>query len=154
MDILLKSALLSPSSRARYPWEFVVVDDKKLLTKLADSKTHGAEFLEEAPLAIIVCADIEKSDAWIEDASIASTLIHLVAHKIGLGSCWIQIRNRVRNNSQTSNVYIKELLDLPTRYNVESIIAIGYAAESKKPYQEDELQYDKVYKNKYGKAYY
>ncbi len=154
VDILVKSALLSPSSKGIYPWEFVVVDDTKLLTKLADSKKHGARFLQGAPLAFVVFADKNTSDVWVEDTSIASTFIHLAAHKIGLGSCWIQIRNRMYNDSQTSEDYIKELLNLPPEYRVESIIAIGYPAETKSPYGEDDLQYDKVYKNEYGENYF
>ena len=35
VQLLLKAALLSPSSRGLRPWQFVVVDDTEILTKLA-----------------------------------------------------------------------------------------------------------------------
>jgi hypothetical protein len=36
---------------------------------------------------------------------------------------------------------------------VESIVAIGYSAEKKPPHRKEELQYDKVYLNQYGKSF-
>jgi len=54
---LIKAALLSPSSRNRCPWEFVVIDDKDLLFKLSQSKQHGSAFLKNAALGIVVIAD-------------------------------------------------------------------------------------------------
>jgi len=53
---------------------------------------QGSAFLSDAPLAIVVTADQNQSDVWIEDTSIASTFIMLAAHYLDLGSCWIQIR--------------------------------------------------------------
>ncbi len=154
IDTLIKSALLSPSSRGTCPWGFVVVDDRQIIMKLTESKKHNIKFLDGAPLAIIVYADPEKTNFWVEDTSIASTLIHLAAHKVGLGSCWIQIRNKMYDNTKSSGEYIKELVSLPEKYRVESIIAIGYPDESKAFYQESELKYNKVYKNKYGNNCY
>ena len=45
VDTILKSALLSPSSRSRRPWEFVAVTDKELLMKLSKSREHGSAFI-------------------------------------------------------------------------------------------------------------
>ena len=60
---LLKEAILrSPSSRNFDPWEFIFVDDRKLLKQLAPCKQHGAKFLEGAALGIVVCADGQMSD--------------------------------------------------------------------------------------------
>ena len=50
IDILLKSALLAPSSRRRRPWEFIAVTDKGLLQQLAQCREHSSEFLAGAPL--------------------------------------------------------------------------------------------------------
>lgn len=51
VQLLLRAALLSPSSMNRQSWHFVVVDDKLSLEKLSDAKDHGATFLKDAPLA-------------------------------------------------------------------------------------------------------
>ena len=91
---LLRSALMAPSSKGCHPWEFVVVDDKELLKQLAHCKEQGAELIEGAPLAVAVLADPAKSDVWVEDASVATTMMLLQAEDLGLGACWVQIRNR------------------------------------------------------------
>lgn len=151
IDKLIEAALRSPSSRGFNPWEFVVVTDRDLLDKLSKSKPHGASFLKNAPLGIVVCADPEKSDVWIEDASIASIIIHLAATSMDLGSCWIQIRKRMYDTQKTAEQYIRELLNIPKNLNVESIIGIGYPAGEKPPHPIEDLQYEKVSYNLYGK---
>jgi len=80
VDMIIKSALMSPSSRGRRPWEFVLVEDRDLLEKLSNCREHGSQFLKEAALAVVVLADPDKCDVWIEDASIASLIIQLTAH--------------------------------------------------------------------------
>jgi nitroreductase len=151
VERLIEAALRAPSSRGFNPWEFVVVTDGVLLEKLSKSKPHGASFLKDAPLGIVVCADPEKCDVWIEDASIASIYIHLAAASMELGSCWIQIRKRMHDQTKTAEQYIRELLNIPQNFNVESMIAIGYPAEKKSPHPKEDLQYEKVYYNVYGK---
>ena len=142
---LLKEALLrAPSSRGLDPWGFVFVDDRELLGKLARCKPHGAGFLQEAALGIVVCGDSNKSDTWIEDCSIASILVQMVAHSIGLGSCWVQIRLRPHDDERTAEQYVQELLRIPEHARVESIIAIGYPAENKEPIPMEKLKREKI----------
>lgn len=144
VEILKEAVLRSPSSRNFDPWEFIFVDDRWLLKQLALCKPHGAKFLEGAALGIVVCADEQKSDVWIEDCSIASILVQMVAQSIGLGSCWIQIRKRMFNDQKTSEDYIKDLLSIPDNFKVESIIAIGYPAEKREPVLQEDLKHEKV----------
>ena len=151
IELLIEAALRSPSSRGFNPWEFIVVTDRDLLAKLSKAKTHGASFLKNAPLGIVVCADPEKCDVWIEDASIASIFLHLAAESLELGSCWIQIRMRMHDQTKTAEEYVQELLNIPENLNVEAMIAIGYPAESKPPHPKENLQYEKVHYNEYGR---
>jgi len=151
IDTLLKAGLLAPSSRGRRPWEFIAVTDKELLKKLSESKESGSKFLEGAPLGIVVIADKEVCDVWVEDTSIAATLIQITAHSLGLGSCWIQIRDRMRKEEEKAEDYIKDLLNIPDKYGVECIIGLGYPAEEKKPYEEGDLEYSKLHYNSYNK---
>ena len=153
IDQLIEIALRSPSSRSFNPWEFIVVTDPTLLQKLSEAKPHGATFLKNAPLGIVVCADPAKCDVWIEDASIASIFLHLAAESMGLGSCWIQIRKRRHDQTQTAEEYIRELLGIPDNLHVESIVAIGHPAESKPAHSKESLQYEKVHHNKYATPY-
>ena len=149
IEILKEALLRSPSSRGIDPWEFIFVDDSELLKQLALCKPHGAGFLKEAALGIVICADEQKSDVWVEDCSIASILVQMVAQSIGLGSCWIQIRKRKFDDHTTSEDCIRNLLNIPGGLKVESIIALGYPAEKKDPVPRENLKYEKMRINYY-----
>jgi len=153
IEVLIETALRSPSSRGYNPWEFIVVTEPDLLEKLSSAKMHGSQFLKNAPLGIVVCADEDKCDVWVEDCSIASTFIFLASESLGLGSCWIQIRERMHSDTLTSEAYVSDVLNIPPKLKVESMIAVGYPAETKPPHKKEELQYEKVFLNQYGKQY-
>jgi len=147
---LLKEALLrSPSSKNINPWKFIFVDDLHLIKKLKECKPHGVKPLESAPLAVVICADETKNDVWIEDCSIASIMLQLTAQSLGLGSCWIQIRNRFYTESVSSEKYIQKLLGIPQNLRVLSIVTIGYpeSVRAGKPFSE--LQFEKIAINKF-----
>lgn len=147
---LLKAALMAPSSKRSNCWQFVVVDDKETLDKLAHCKESGSAFLSGAALAIVVLADPLASDVWIEDAAIASIMIQLQAEDLGLGSCWIQVRERYAADGMPSGEYVHGVLDIPLQLQVVSIVAIGHKGMERKPFNEDHLQWEKVHVNKYG----
>ena len=149
VEMLLKAALMSPASKSKNPWEFIVVEDKEMLKRLAGCKKYGAAMLENAALAIVVTADPLKSDVWVEDASVASILIQLQAEDLGLGSCWVQIRCRETEYGESSEEYVKDLLELPQQLGVLSIIAIGNKAEIRKPIEEDKLMWEKIHIGKW-----
>ena len=150
VDLLVESLLRSPTSRNRKPWQFIVVDDAALLADLSASKQHGSAFLKEAPLGIVIAADSNKSDVWIEDTSIAAILVQAVAESLGLGSCWIQIRNRPHDEATSAETFIQKRLGLPEEIKVTAIISIGYPAESKPPVPAAELDFDKVSRNQFS----
>jgi len=149
IDIILKSALLAPSSRSIRPWEFIAVTDKEALGKLSECREHGSKHVAEAPLCIVVAADPEACDVWTEDASIAATIIQLSAQSLGLGSCWIQVRNRYGADRVKSGDIVKKILSIPDKYEIECLIAIGYPAEEKKPYEDGDLKYEKLHYNRW-----
>jgi nitroreductase len=145
---LLKEALLrAPSSRGINPWRFIFVDDPQLLSKLSQCKEHGAEFIKNAALGIVVCGDEKESDVWVEDCSIAAIIGQLTAHSLGLGSCWIQVRNRFYDAATASETYIQNLLGLPVPIKVECLLSIGYAAEKKNPTPINRLLLKKISSN-------
>jgi nitroreductase len=149
LDTILKCALLSPSSRAIRPWEFIAVTDPGVLKRLSGCKEYGSDFLAGAPLGIVVIADSNACDVWVEDASIASIFIQLSAQSLGLSSCWIQVRERFRPDGVKAEEYIKRTLEIPGKYSVECIVAIGYPGEEKKAYSDDELLYGKIHVNSF-----
>lgn len=149
IEILQEALLRSPTSRNFRPWEFIFVDDRDLLLRLSQAKPHGAGFLKEAALGIVICGDEKRSDVWVEDCSIASILVQMTAQSLGLGSCWIQIRKRTHEQGMTSEAYIQQLLGLPENLKVESIISIGYPAEKKEPIPKEKLETHKIRINRY-----
>ncbi|HBE79875.1 MAG TPA: NAD(P)H-dependent dehydrogenase/reductase [Firmicutes bacterium] len=148
--VLIEAALRAPSSRGLKPWEFVVIDKAGILEKLANSKPYGSAFLKNAVLGIVICADPKRCDVWIEDSSIAATYIQLTAQSLGLGSCWVQIRERMCDSTRTAEESVRDVLEIPEHLRVDSLIAIGYPAEDLPAHSQDELQYEKVYYNRYG----
>jgi nitroreductase len=90
------------------------------------------------------------SDVWIEDASVASLMIQLQAEELGLGSCWIQIRERFAADGTPADELVHAALDMPLQLQTLSIIAIGHKGMERKPFDEAHLQWEKVHINKYG----
>jgi len=154
IDKIIEAALRSPSSRGINPWQIIVIDDKKLIEKLSKSKKYGSAFLNNSPSCIVVCGDRQKSDVWIEDASIVSIIISLTAESLDLGSCWVQIRNRMHDDNITSDDYVRKILNIPENLCVESIISIGYADEKLPSHSFDKLDFNKVFKNNFSNRYF
>lgn len=147
--VLLKAALMSPSSKKVNDWQFVIVDDKELLRQLSQCKEHGSESIASAPLAIVVLGNPLLSDVWIENAAIASLMIQLQAEDLGLGSCWVQVRERYSANGTPADEIVRSLLDIPQMLQVLSIIAVGHKIVERKPFNDVDLQWEKVHINRY-----
>jgi len=145
VKLLLRAALMAPSSKGMHSYEFVVVEDKQVLADLSQSKQVGSDFLAGAPLAIVVLADPAISDVWIEDASVAATHILLQAEDLGLGACWIQVRERFSADGQPTEEIVKSLLGIPDNLRVVCIVAVGHKGMERKPQNEDRLKWERVH---------
>ena len=130
---IVRAGLLAPSSRGIYPVEFVVVRDKNALERFSESKAGGATMLKNAGAAVVVIGDAAKSDAWIEDCSIAMTLMQLEATEQGIGSCWVQCRGRQTPDGASTEDYIRTLLNIPKNYSVLAMLSLGIADEKPEP---------------------
>lgn len=142
---IVEAGLLAPSSKMSRPWHFVLVDDRNVLEQLSTTRAVGAMALAKCKLAIVVCADSRLTGAWIEDASIAATYIQLQAQAKGLGSCWVQVRDRFDAAGVSTDERVAEILGIPEEVSVECIVAIGYPAEEKKPQNIDKLLWERVH---------
>ncbi len=139
IDQLLEIALRSPSSMSRNPWHFIVVEEKEKIEALSNVKAHGATFMKGAPLAIVIAADPEKCDVWIEDCSIATMMLHAGACDLGLGSCWVQVRERQDGNGRSAETNVADIVGLPEGMRTLAIVAIGYGAEEKAGHPKEKL---------------
>lgn len=142
---LLQAAQLAPTGKNSRPWEFVVIENREILQNLSNCRNPHQPVLPQAPLAIVVLADTQKTDTWIEDASIAAIIMQLEAEKIGLGSCWVQIRLRESNQGMGSEEYVRNLLGIPANMAVLTIIAVGYPKGILPAHSLDEIDQAKIH---------
>ena len=149
VKLILRAALMAPTSKGQRAWQFVVVDDKSDLEKLSDAKDMGGQFIKEAPLAVVVLGDPMQNDWWVEDGSIAAISMQYQAEDLGLGSCWVQMRGRGLSDGTTADTVIRGILDIPENLSVLCIVAFGHKADERKPQNEDKLKWENVHVGKY-----
>lgn len=149
VKLILEAALTAPTSKSKRSWQFVVVEDPEMLGKLGQCKPSYATSIANAPMALVVTADTTKSDAWIEDASVAAIIMQLQAEDLGLGSCWVEVRNRFREDDEHSEDYVRELLGIPEEFGVVCIVSFGHKAEERRPIDPAKLEWEKVHIGKW-----
>lgn len=151
IEKLKQIALMSPTAKNKRGWEFVFVENKETLKKLSEVKPTGGKMLEDAALGIVIAVSDKDNDAWIEDGSSVSAYLHLAAHDLGLGSCWVQIRNRMKDYEKGiySEQLITEMLGIPDNLKIVCILAVGYPDEDKPEYDIEKLDYSKIHNEKY-----
>ncbi|MDO4461075.1 MAG: nitroreductase family protein [Bacteroidia bacterium] len=141
---LKTAALCAPTSKNCKDWKFIFVTNKETIEALSTAKEGTGEFLAGAPLAIVVAADTTLTDVWVEDTSIAASYIQLMAHNLGLGSCWAQMRLRKNSEGNNASENIKKLLSLSADDEVMCVIGVGHPDQQRKPYEEEKLPWEKV----------
>lgn len=133
VETLLRAGMAAPTAVNAQPWHFVVVNERAKLDELAGTNRHG-DMLRQAPLAIVVCGNMEKAMKgpgqafWIQDCSAATENILLAAHALGLGAVWTgcyPIEERVAT--------VSEVLGLPETIVPLCVIVMGYPNENPQP---------------------
>lgn len=147
---VLQAGLLAPTSRGKRPWEFYVVKEKETLEKLSRAKWHGSALIAGCDTAIVVFADSDLSDAWVEDSSIALAYMDLMAASEGLGSCWVQMHMRKDENGRDSEEIVRQIMGVEEPFRIVGILALGLPAEEKEPYDLEELKWEKVHRRRCG----
>ena len=145
---ILQAGMLSASGRAIRPWEYIVVNDKETLRKLAGCRVGSVKMLKEAALAIVVVGNTDATDVWVEDCSIAMNNMHLMAHALGLGSCWIQGRLRKADDGRDTDEFVRDILEYPENHKLLAILAVGVPNEEKAAHELENLPMEKIH---YGK---
>ena len=145
--LILRAALMAPTSKSCRAWHFIVVEDKTDIEKIADSKDMGGQFLKSAPLVVVVAALPSENDCWIEDCSIAAISMQYQAEELGLGSCWAQIYKRGLSDGTTATEVLQGILGLPDDYQVLCAIGFGHAIDVRKEQNDDNLKWENVHLN-------
>ncbi len=144
VEKLLAAAMQAPSARNQQPWQFVVIDDQALLTKIPEFMPN-ASMAAKAPMAILVCGDLklEKSEGyWVVDCAAAVQNMLLAAHALGLGAVWCGVYPR--DNRMAA---LKQMLGLPEDVQAHSLVVFGYPDESVRP--ENRYHMDRVRWNRW-----
>lgn len=144
LEQIIQAGLLSAASRAIRPWQLTVIKNKEILQKMPACRAAGAKMLEGAECCIIVTADPQACDVWIEDCSIVMSNMHNMATDLGVGSCWIQGRLRETADGRTTEEYLNELIGLPEGHKLEAMLSLGMPGEVKPETDLESLRYDKV----------
>lgn len=144
LHLIIRAALMSPTSKNTQAWQFVVVDDKTKIEQLSDSREYGAKFLREAPLCIVVAGNATADDCWIENGSIAAYSMLLQAEDLGLGACWAQIRGRGLSDGTSASDVVRGILGLSDNVDVLCIIGLGHKRNESEPKDEDVIKWENV----------
>lgn len=145
LNAILYAGLAAASSKNRRPWEFVLVQDRAMLHKLSDCRPGARNLLGSCSAAIVVCADAEAVDVWVEDCGSAITQMHLMADAIGVGSCWLQVRLRKAADGRDTADVVRELLGIPAKYGVMAILTLGMPASHPEPHTVNDLPLAKIH---------
>lgn len=128
LDLILKAAQLAPTACNNQPQRILIIESDDALKKLKTcTQCHF-----DAPLALLVCYDAEKSwkrsfdgdDSGTVDASIVTTQMMLQAAEIGLGTTWVAFFDPKA---------IRERFRLPARFVPVTLLPLGYPAEDSVP---------------------
>jgi len=144
LDRILEAGIWAPSAVNTQPWEFILVknpETKKEVRAIYDEASAAGglykqetDFIENATL-LVVLSDSEKI-LHIFSTCAAVENILLAATASGLGSVWMCRPLRVE---KTLNE-LRELFNIPPKYEIIGIIALGYPDEKPKPKERKPLK--------------
>jgi nitroreductase len=143
---ILNAAMSAPSAANEQPWQFLVINNRKLLDSIVMAHPH-ALMCQQAPAAILVCIDTSKEkyrEFWVQDLSAATQNILLAIRTLGLGGVWLGIyptKERVQA--------IKSLFELPESVIPFSLVPFGYTDAAQQEVRE-RFKKERIHMNKWG----
>ena len=126
---LIDAARWAPSSCNRQTLHFLIIDNKKLISKITETVRGGNPFFLKAPCFIIILIDfrcynlpLEKYTIY-QDAAAAIQNMLLMAHNMGLGACWASYTSD--SGMIINERAVRTELNLPKYLKIAGLIAIG-----------------------------
>lgn len=126
---LIDRARLAPSAGNLQPWFFYVVRNQGLRSSLAQAALNQ-RFVASAPVALVVCADLERTGAryrrrgvelyCLQDTAAATQTLLLAAAGLGLATCWVGAFDEGE---------VSRILDIPNHLRPVALIPLGYPSE-------------------------
>jgi nitroreductase len=124
LEEIVECGSRAPSAMAVHPWHFVVVTDKAMLRKIAQTTDYG-RFIADAPACIVVLC--EDGEYYLEDGCAAAENILIAVAARGLGSCW------VAGDKKDYAEAVRDMLGAPPNHRLIALLPIGYPASPVKP---------------------
>lgn len=128
VDQLIEALIWAPSAGNLQSRQFYFIFNKEIKQKLV-APAWGQDFIAEAPLAIVCCADLRigkyygsrgKELYTLQDVAASIQNLLLVAHELGLATVWV---GAFDENGVT------EVLELPEHLRPVAIVPVGCPAE-------------------------
>jgi len=129
VERLIEAARWAPSAGNIQPWAFVVVKEVETKRKLS-SATLNQTLIQEAPVVIVVCADLTRSSRVygsrgeklysLQDTAAATENILLAAQELGLATCWVGAFHEDE---------VAKAVKAPKNMRPVAMVAVGYPAE-------------------------
>lgn len=129
INFILEASIKGPSAGNLQSYQIIVTLSKSKKEKLKEA-AHDQQYILEAPLVMIFCADPKKSQIeyggrgeelfCIQDATIACVYSQLAAHSLGLSSVWIGSFDEKK---------VSDTLNLQKDLKPIAILPIGFANE-------------------------
>jgi nitroreductase len=146
IEVLLRAAMAAPSSKNRQAWEFVVLDDRSRLDRLAALLPY-AKMLLHAPAAVVVCGDMSKHTDeaalnWVADCAAATQNLLLAAESLGLGAVWTAAFPYAARMDA-----VREVTGIPAHIVPLSVVPVGYPAKDEPA--KDKWHPDKIHYNQW-----
>jgi F420 biosynthesis protein FbiB-like protein len=159
IEQILTAATWAPSAHNRQPWRFAIITQAVAKHKLAaamgaklraDLSADGLppaliekdaarsyQRITNAPLLILLCLTMADMDSYpdeqrqqnewlmaVQSTALAGQNLLLAAHDLGLGACWMCA-------PLFSPAVVRQTLDLPTDWQPQALITVGYPAETR-----------------------
>lgn len=130
---ILEAGIAAPSAGNCQPWDFVVVKEERTKKRLA-AAALGQSHVEEAPVVIVVCANVKRSSSrygrrgaelyCIQDTAAAVENMILATHALGYGTCWV---------GAFTEEEVAKAIGAPAGVRPVAMITIGRPAEKPRP---------------------
>ncbi|TFG22138.1 MAG: nitroreductase [Promethearchaeota archaeon] len=117
IEMILEAGRASPSASNIQPWEFIVIKNKEIISRLASIAPYG-RFISQAPVVIAIVGKIDQNPTWyIQDTTLVSMNMMLMAWALGIGTCWIGSIDREK---------AKTILGIPGYDFLLTVLPMGY----------------------------
>ena len=153
LEVIVRCGINAPSGMNRQPWIVRVVEDKKLIADVTEVyKQENPEqvardkdfknMFRNAPNLICVCTPANGGGEL--DAGLLGENMMLAAQSMGLGTCCLGGPVRFLKSNEKCKFFL-DRLDIPSDYQLNYIIAVGYPGEQPdaKPRDESKVKYIK-----------